>query len=69
MRISDGGKNDVERMKEHHFLTQLLCWVNVLQVISIDVDQDDLGGAVGQTGVQAGHWNHNNNNESNIKQC
>lgn len=36
-------------------LTQLLCRVHVLSLISVDVDQDDLGGAVRQAGVQAGH--------------
>lgn len=36
-------------------LTQLLCWVDILQVIAINVDQNSLGGAVRQTRVQTGH--------------
>lgn len=37
-------------------LTQLLCRVDILRFVSIDVDQDDLGGAVRQTRVQTGHY-------------
>lgn len=35
--------------------TELLRRVNILRFVSIDVDQDDLSGAVRQTGVQTGH--------------
>lgn len=36
-------------------LTKLLCWVYILSLVSVDVDQDDLGCAVGQARVQTGH--------------
>lgn len=47
-------------------LTELLCWVDILHFISVDVDHDDLGGAVGQTGVQTGHCHPNSNINTNI---
>ena len=37
-------------------LTQLLCGVDVLHVISVYVHRDDVGGAVGQARIQTGHW-------------
>lgn len=36
-------------------LTKLLCWVYILSLISVDVDQDDLGCTVRQARVQTGH--------------
>lgn len=47
--------------KRVSLLTELLRWVDILHFVSIDVDQDDLGGAVRQTGVQTGHCDPNNN--------
>lgn len=48
-----------------HPLTKLLCRVDVLHFIAIDVDKDNLGGAVGQTGIQTCHCNQNNINKNN----
>lgn len=39
-------------------LTELLFRVNILRVVSIDVYNDYLSGAVGQSRVQTGHCNH-----------
>lgn len=47
--------------KRVSLLTELLRWVDILHFVSINVDQDDLGGAVRQTGVQTGHCDPNNN--------
>ena len=52
--------------KGESLLTELLCWVDILHFISVDVDHDDLGGAVRQTGVQTGHCDPNNNIKTNI---
>lgn len=49
--------------------TELLCWVDVLRLVSVDVDQDDLGGAVRQTGVQTGHCNQVNNMYHSLALC
>ncbi len=47
-------------------LTELLRWVDILHFISVDVDHDDLSGAVRQTGVQTGHCDQNNNITTSI---
>lgn len=47
------------------FLTQFLCWVDILHIVTIDVDQDSLNGAVRQTRVQTGRCKHSNNVSQN----
>ena len=42
-------------------LTELLRRVDILHVVSVDVDHDHLSGAVRQPGVQAGHYDQSKN--------
>lgn len=42
-------------------LTELLLWVDILPLVSVDIDHDHLGGAVRQAGVQTGHCDQDNN--------
>lgn len=44
-----------DKFKKKYGLTELLRRVDVFQCVSVDVDCNDVGGAVGHAGVQTGH--------------